>query len=95
MVLNILCFLIIPVVNLLLFWLSFYLLFQYWDWFVYAYHTIEIIVILMLLASKTSPQVKRAAICALIGGLVGCYLEWMMVMHLTELMFNAVTNGLA
>jgi hypothetical protein len=95
MVLNILCFLLVPVINLLLFLLSFYLPIQHWDWFVYGYHAIEVIVILLLLVCKSSPQVKKAALFALIGGLIGCYIEWLMVMQFANMMFDAVTNGLA
>lgn len=96
MLIYILCFLLVPLTNVLLFCLSLFFSFpaQHWDWFIYTYHGIEVIIILILLVGKTSTHVKKAALCALIGGLIGCYVEWLIIRQIANVMFDAVTNGL-
>jgi len=96
MLFNILCFLLVPLTNLILFWLSFFMFpGQHWDWFIYFYHGIEAMIILILLGSNTSTQVKKTALCALIGGLIGCCVEWLIIRQFASMMFDVVTDGLA
>lgn len=91
---NILCFLLMALINPFLFWVSFSIPLLSGVWFFWAYHGIEGVVILALLIGRMSRPVKLSALCALLGAVVGFVGElWISSLYL-DAMVKSAFDGL-